>query len=109
MQLPNAVQQNPNAIVATFAGSLTIILVWIVAMAGIEMPARSRVGLHDRDRGAHPPRGEEPPERGGAGDRPPERQLDITPLLVRSHSRRAWLGDIGILGTHDLPGLVDAA
>jgi len=39
MQLPNAVQQNPNAIVATFAGSLTIILVWIVAMAGIEMPA----------------------------------------------------------------------
>ena len=39
MYLPNAVQQNPNATVATLAGSLTIILVWIVAAAGVEMPA----------------------------------------------------------------------
>jgi hypothetical protein len=39
MQLPNAVQQNPNATMATLAGSLTIILVWIVAAAGVEMPA----------------------------------------------------------------------
>lgn len=39
MQLPNAVHQNPNATMATFAGSLTIILVWIVSAAGIEMPA----------------------------------------------------------------------
>ncbi|MGH3029245.1 MAG: hypothetical protein ACRDNE_00485 [Gaiellaceae bacterium] len=39
MQLPTAVQQNPNATMATLAGSLTIILVWIVASAGIEMPA----------------------------------------------------------------------
>ncbi|HYY74899.1 MAG TPA: hypothetical protein VE644_01095 [Gaiellaceae bacterium] len=39
MQLPTAVQQNPNAIVATLAGSLTIILVWIVSAAGVEMPA----------------------------------------------------------------------
>ena len=39
MYLPNAVQQNPNATMATLAGSLTIILVWIVAAAGVEMPA----------------------------------------------------------------------
>jgi hypothetical protein len=39
MQLPNAVQQNPNATMATLAGSLTIILVWIVTAAGMEVPA----------------------------------------------------------------------
>ena len=52
MHLPNAVQQNPNATVATLAGSLTIIVVWIVAAAGVEMPARGRFGLLGKKRPA---------------------------------------------------------
>ena len=39
MQVPNVVQTNPNAMMATLAGSMTVILVWIVGVAGLAVPA----------------------------------------------------------------------
>jgi hypothetical protein len=39
MHVPNAVQSNPNATMATLAGSMTVILVWIVGVAGLAVPA----------------------------------------------------------------------
>jgi hypothetical protein len=39
MQVPNVVQTNPNATMATLAGSMTVILVWIVGVAGLAVPA----------------------------------------------------------------------
>ena len=38
MQVPNAVSSNPNASVAALAGSVTILVVWIVGVAGLAVP-----------------------------------------------------------------------
>jgi len=39
MQVPNAVINNPNASVTAVAGAVTVLLVWIVGVAGLSMPA----------------------------------------------------------------------
>ncbi len=39
MQAPNAVTNNPNASVTTVAGAVTVLLVWIIGVAGLSMPA----------------------------------------------------------------------
>jgi hypothetical protein len=39
MRVPDTVQTNPNATVATLAGALTVILVWAVGVAGLSVPA----------------------------------------------------------------------
>jgi hypothetical protein len=39
MQVPNAVSSNPNASVTALAGAVTILVVWIVGVAGLSVPA----------------------------------------------------------------------
>jgi Ca2+/Na+ antiporter len=39
MQAPNAVTNNPNASVTAVAGAVTVLLVWIIGVAGLSMPA----------------------------------------------------------------------
>jgi hypothetical protein len=39
MRATELVQSNPNATVATLAGALTVILVWIIGTAGFAVPA----------------------------------------------------------------------
>jgi hypothetical protein len=38
MHVPNAVYTNPNATMATLAGSMTVILVWAIGVAGLAVP-----------------------------------------------------------------------
>jgi hypothetical protein len=39
MQIPNAVTSNPNASVTAVAGAVTVVLVWMVGVAGLMVPA----------------------------------------------------------------------
>ena len=39
MQVPNALTSNPNASVTALAGAITILVVWIVGVAGLSVPA----------------------------------------------------------------------
>jgi hypothetical protein len=38
MLVPNAVYTNPNATMAALAGSMTVILVWAIGVAGLAVP-----------------------------------------------------------------------
>lgn len=37
--MPNTVSSNPNASVTAFAGAVTILLIWIAGVAGLNVPA----------------------------------------------------------------------
>jgi hypothetical protein len=39
MRAAEVVQNNPNATIATLAGALTVIVVWIIGVAGFAVPA----------------------------------------------------------------------
>jgi hypothetical protein len=45
MQVRNAVSDNPNASVTALSGAVTILVVWIVGVAGLSVPAEVGSGL----------------------------------------------------------------